>query len=37
MMSKVDMNRLNLRTSGAPVSAVPPVRSQTNPPPPEPT
>ena len=37
MMSKVDMSRLNLRTSGAPVSAVPPVRSQTHPPPAEPT
>lgn len=28
MMSKVDMSRVNLRTSGAPVSAVPPVRGQ---------
>jgi len=32
MMSKVDMSRLNFRTSGAPVSAVPPVRSETPPP-----
>ncbi|WP_456776081.1 hypothetical protein [Bradyrhizobium sp. USDA 4369] len=36
-MNKVDTSRLNIRTSGAPVSAVPPVRSPTQPPPAEPT
>lgn len=36
MMSKVDMSRLGLRKSGAPVSAVPSARDQT-PPPAEPT
>ena len=29
MMSGIDQGRLNLRASGAPVSAVPPVRGQT--------
>lgn len=31
MMSKVDMSRLRLRKSGAPVSAVPPARGPTPP------
>ena len=31
MMSKVDMSRLNLKTSGAPASAVPPPHGETSP------
>lgn len=31
MMSNVDMSRLNLKTSGVPVSAVPPAHGETSP------